>query len=201
MSPSGKGRLRSVVMSSVIWEMIEGLCRRVRSTRSRQTWSRPGPARRLPSFTCSSTILIQGMKHKVHIYKEYHSVCPLVGTVPLPSHPLSYQRVCTSPRNQRVGGEAHSPAVRGWGSPNSDDWRKSLALCLLCGMKSANVSRFGVNLPYFLSLLGPTWVLLGKKAYTKCSDKKKKLSSYMYQEIQKGSGAKSYITTTASSYD
>jgi hypothetical protein len=22
--------------------------------------------------------------------------------------------------------------VRGWGSPNSDDWRKSLALCLLC---------------------------------------------------------------------
>ncbi len=22
--------------------------------------------------------------------------------------------------------------VRGWGSPNSDDWRKSIALCLLC---------------------------------------------------------------------
>jgi hypothetical protein len=26
-----------------------------------------------------------------------------------------------------------SPAGEGWGSPNSDDWRKSLALCLLCG--------------------------------------------------------------------
>jgi hypothetical protein len=23
--------------------------------------------------------------------------------------------------------------VRGWGSPNSEDWRKSFALCLLCG--------------------------------------------------------------------
>jgi hypothetical protein len=23
--------------------------------------------------------------------------------------------------------------VRGWGSPNSDDWRKSVAICLLCG--------------------------------------------------------------------
>ncbi len=32
----------------------------------------------------------------------------------------------------RAGGRgAHS--VRGWGSPNSDDWRKSLAFCLLCG--------------------------------------------------------------------
>ncbi len=31
-------------------------------------------------------------------------------------------------------GEAHTRLrPRGWGSPNSDDWRKSLALCLLCG--------------------------------------------------------------------
>jgi hypothetical protein len=27
--------------------------------------------------------------------------------------------------------------VRGWGSPNSDDWRKSLALCLLCAVDEA----------------------------------------------------------------
>jgi hypothetical protein len=27
---------------------------------------------------------------------------------------------------------AHSPAGRCWGSPYSDDWTKSLALCLLC---------------------------------------------------------------------
>ncbi len=48
---------------------------------------------------------------------------------------LSRQRVCVcpSPRNQRGGGEGgHSAAGEGWGSPNYDDWRKSLALCLLC---------------------------------------------------------------------
>ncbi len=30
------------------------------------------------------------------------------------------------------GGGHNLVRVRGWGSPNSDDWRKSLALCLLC---------------------------------------------------------------------
>jgi hypothetical protein len=45
------------------------------------------------------------------------------------SHPLSRQRVCPSPRYQ--GGGHTRLRVRGWGSPNSDDWRKSLALCLL----------------------------------------------------------------------
>ncbi len=39
--------------------------------------------------------------HKVHIYMEYHSVCPLVGIGTLPT--LLCQR------------------VRGWGSPNSND--------------------------------------------------------------------------------
>jgi len=51
------------------------------------------------------------------------------------SHPLSRQRVCPFPRNRGGGGgEAHSPADEGLGewSPNYDDWRKSLALCLLC---------------------------------------------------------------------
>jgi hypothetical protein len=46
------------------------------------------------------------------------------------SQPLSRQRVCPFPQNR---GGAHLLRVRGWGSPNSDDWRKSLALCLLCG--------------------------------------------------------------------
>ncbi len=48
------------------------------------------------------------------------------------SHPLSSQRVCPSPRNQRGGTLAYGWGI--WGSPNSDDWRKSLALCLLCGL-------------------------------------------------------------------
>ncbi len=46
-----------------------------------------------------------------------------------PSNPLFRKRVCPS-RNQRGG---HTRLrVRGGGCPNSDDWRKSLALCLLC---------------------------------------------------------------------
>ncbi len=33
------------------------------------------------------------------------------------------------------GGGAHTRLrVRGWGRPNSGDWRKSLALCILCGL-------------------------------------------------------------------
>jgi hypothetical protein len=68
--------------------------------------------------------------HKVHIYTEYHSVCPLVGIRTLPSPSLASE---CAPPPQPKGGRAHSPAGKGWGSPNSDDWRKSLALCLLCG--------------------------------------------------------------------
>jgi hypothetical protein len=37
--------------------------------------------------------LAEQVRHKVHIFTEYHSVCPLVG-IGL-SHPLSRQRVCT----------------------------------------------------------------------------------------------------------
>jgi hypothetical protein len=49
------------------------------------------------------------------------------------SLPLSPQQVCPSPQNRR---ERHTRLrVRGWGSPNSDERRKSLALCLLCGGK------------------------------------------------------------------
>jgi hypothetical protein len=66
--------------------------------------------------------------HKVRIYKEYHSVCPLVGIGTLPT-PLSPASVPLPPE---PGGGHTRLRVRGWGSPNSDDWRKSLALCLLC---------------------------------------------------------------------
>jgi hypothetical protein len=36
-----------------------------------------------------------------------------------------------------VGGP-HSPAFEGVGGANSDDWRESLALLLLCGLKLRN---------------------------------------------------------------
>jgi hypothetical protein len=48
---------------------------------------------------------------------------------------------CMSPRPNRdpptsspKRGGAHSPGGEGVGGPNSDDWRKSLALCLLCAI-------------------------------------------------------------------
>ncbi len=47
------------------------------------------------------------------------------------SHHLSRKRVCPSPRYQRGGGHTRLRA-RGWGSPHSDDWRKSVAIRLLC---------------------------------------------------------------------
>ncbi len=40
---------------------------------------------------------------------------------------------CPPTPNQR-GGTHTRLRARGWGSPNSDDWRKSLALCLLCDL-------------------------------------------------------------------
>jgi hypothetical protein len=50
------------------------------------------------------------------------------------SQPLSHNTSECAPPPRTGGGEgAHRLRVRGWGSPNSDDWRKSLALCLLCG--------------------------------------------------------------------
>ncbi len=75
--------------------------------------------------------------HKVLIYKEHHSVCPLVGigTPPTPFPQASVPSPPPTP-DQRVGGGGTRLRLRRWGSPNSDDWRKSLALCLLCGCVS-----------------------------------------------------------------
>ncbi len=68
-----------------------------------------------------------GGDHKVHTYKEYRSVCPLVGTGTRPP-PLSPASVHLPPEPRGDGNT--SVRVRGWGSPNSNDWRKGLALCM-----------------------------------------------------------------------
>jgi hypothetical protein len=44
---------------------------------------------------------VQCANHKVRLYKEYHSVCPLVG-IGTPQR-LSGQRVCPSPQNRGRG--------------------------------------------------------------------------------------------------
>ena len=44
----------------------------------------------------------------------------------------SWQIANSNKHKNRGGGRHIRLRMRGWGSPNSDDWRKSLALCLLC---------------------------------------------------------------------
>jgi hypothetical protein len=85
----------------------------------------------LPPSLTNSLILYTYSLYKIRIYKEYHSVCPLVGIGTLPT-PLSPARLPLPPRTGGVGVTLDRLRVRGWGSPNSDDWRKSLAICLLC---------------------------------------------------------------------
>ncbi len=69
--------------------------------------------------------------HKTNIYLEYHSVCPLVGIGnPLP--PLPQASVYPPPPPPPPPSLRRGERVSGWGSPSSDNWRKSLALCLLC---------------------------------------------------------------------
>jgi hypothetical protein len=69
-------------------------------------------------------------KHKLRIFTEYHSVCPLVGIGTLPPPYLASE--CAPPPGTKEWGGHTRLRVRGWGSQNSDDWRKSLARCLLC---------------------------------------------------------------------
>ncbi len=56
------------------------------------------------------------------VYKEYHSVCPLVGIGTL-APPLAPASVLLSPEPE--GGGHTRLRVRGWGSPNFDDLRKA----------------------------------------------------------------------------
>ncbi len=74
--------------------------------------------------------------HKVHIYLEYHTVSvPSLELGPTPPPTLSHaSEGDLPPWNQGGGGGIHSPAYEGVGSPNSDDWRQSSALCPLCGV-------------------------------------------------------------------
>jgi hypothetical protein len=59
---------------------------------------------------------------------EYRSVCSFVGIgSPKPSPP----QASVSPPGSK-GGRSNTPLrVRGVGGPNSDDWKESLALCIL----------------------------------------------------------------------
>ncbi len=73
--------------------------------------------------------------HKVHTVPIYRYVPRVPVSVPSselgPPPPLSSKRGCPSPEPK--GGRGHTRLrVRGVGGPNSDKWRKSPAICLLC---------------------------------------------------------------------
>jgi hypothetical protein len=70
---------------------------------------------------------IQTHPQSTYIYKEYHSVRPLVGIGTLPP-PLSPASVTLPPELEG----AHSPAGEGLGESQFRRLEKSLVLCLLC---------------------------------------------------------------------
>jgi hypothetical protein len=65
-----------------------------------------------------------------HKVLKIHSVCPLVG-IGTPPHPSPE---CVLPPEPEGGGGCTCRRERGRESPNSDDRRKSLAICRLCGV-------------------------------------------------------------------
>jgi hypothetical protein len=64
----------------------------------------------------------RGLRGTKYLYIEHHSVCPLVG-IGTPLTPLP-QASEPSTLDHRVGGHTRL-RLRGWGCPNSDDWRKA----------------------------------------------------------------------------
>jgi hypothetical protein len=72
-------------------------------------------------------------------YIEHHSVCPLSELGPPNPSPPSE---CGPPRTKGWGGGHNRLRLRGWRSPNSDDWRNCITLCLLCECTSATRACF-----------------------------------------------------------
>ncbi len=92
--------------------------------------------------TFPSHPLFKDLHHKVYVPSS---------ELGLPQ-PLFRPRVCPSPRTGGRGGHTRL-RVRGWGSPNSDDLRKSLALCLHCDLHSAIIQKYSCLVANLLILL------------------------------------------------
>ncbi len=70
------------------------------------------------------------MAQSTHIYRVPQCMSPRRNCdSPIPS--LASECAPPPPPPNQRGGHTR-PRVRGWRSPKSDDWKKSLALCLLC---------------------------------------------------------------------
>jgi hypothetical protein len=104
------------------------------------------------------------MSFELLLTMKYHSVCSLVliGTPPPPPLP----QASVSPPLGTKRGKTHSSAgerVGRGGGPNSDDWRKGLALCV-----------YSVDLKFLQN--EPTWQSAGCQLHTRESIER--LSSY-----------------------
>jgi hypothetical protein len=64
------------------------------------------------------------------LYLEYQSVCPFVRIGPPSPSPES--ECVLPPPKPKGGGGRHSLGGEGENVANSDDWRESLVLCILC---------------------------------------------------------------------
>jgi hypothetical protein len=100
------------------------------------SWLQLGPFGTKTVATVGSfTVLTQKSRytlhHKVHIYIEYHSVCPHVGI----GTPLTLLQASV-PLHPTKGGHT-CLRLTGWVSANSNERSKSLALCLLCALHSS----------------------------------------------------------------
>jgi hypothetical protein len=69
------------------------------------------------------------MQYTKYVYIKSTTVYVPSSKLGSPTH--SFASECAPPPTNGGGG-TFALRVRGWGSPNSDDFRKSLALCLLC---------------------------------------------------------------------
>jgi hypothetical protein len=78
-------------------------------------------------FSLHSGTGVAGCQHSKTFYKDEKGYIN-------PARPHCKRWTEILPAHARSHGGHTRPRVRGWWSPNSDDWRKSLALCLLCGL-------------------------------------------------------------------
>ncbi len=97
----------------------------------------PGLAYICTAFVNNCFVGYHSITKYVYI-KEYHSECMSPRRNWDSPNPSLASECAPPPQNRGWGGHTHSLRVRGWGSHNSDDWRKSLALCLLCGYDLAS---------------------------------------------------------------
>ncbi len=78
-------------------------------------------------YMCGAKVWL-GLNHKVHIYRVPQCMSPRRNwDSPTPSRVSE----CAPPPVTKGGAPRHT-RLRGRGRPNYDDWRKSIALCVLC---------------------------------------------------------------------